>query len=359
MAMVCALPTETIAVRAMFDQKHPPLPGKEGDSNRYHLGELCGYNVVLACLPGTQGKGAAAIVTTNMARSFPCIRWRFLVGIGGGVPSEKHDIRLGDVVVSMPSGTHGGVVQYDLGKSQQTGFMRKGFLEAPPPELRQAVLGMQTEHFFEESKMGEYLSALLKPDGRFDRYTRPPAETDILFEAGYQHASMGKPCHVCGCDRTRIVQRQARGNRSDNGGGGSRVHYGLIASGDVVVKDGARRDQIAEQVGGDVLCFEMEAAGMLTEFPCLVIRGVSDYADAHKNDRWHDYAAAAAAACAKELLTFVEVGRDRRGGTPPRLASRPAASAPSTHSVFTGNGIHNVGGNITVGGSVNIGETYR
>jgi hypothetical protein len=118
-AIVCALTIEMIAVRSMFDQEHPRLPRKEGDPNIYYVGRLCGHNVVLAGLPGTQGKGAAAIVATNLNRTFPSIQWRLLVGIGGGVPSVKHDIRLGDVVVSMPEGTHGGVVQYDLGKAQQ------------------------------------------------------------------------------------------------------------------------------------------------------------------------------------------------------------------------------------------------
>jgi nucleoside phosphorylase len=54
-----------------------------------------------------------------------------------------------------------------------------------------------------------------------------------------------------------------------------------------------------------VLCVEMEAAGLMDEFSCLVIRGVCDYADSHKNKRWQPYAAATAAAYAKELLSIV------------------------------------------------------
>ncbi|KAH6625498.1 ankyrin repeat protein, partial [Boeremia exigua] len=49
----------------------------------------------------------------------------------------------------------------------------------------------------------------------------------------------------------------------------------------------------------------MEAAGLMNNFPCLVIRGISDYADSHKNDRWQPYAAATAAAYAKELSSVV------------------------------------------------------
>ena len=54
-----------------------------------------------------------------------------------------------------------------------------------------------------------------------------------------------------------------------------------------------------------VLCVEMEAAGLMDDFPCLVIRGICDYADSHKNKRWQPYAAATAAAYAKELLSTI------------------------------------------------------
>jgi nucleoside phosphorylase len=49
----------------------------------------------------------------------------------------------------------------------------------------------------------------------------------------------------------------------------------------------------------------MEAAGLMDEFSCLVIRGICDYADSHKNKRWQPYAAATAAAYMKELLNVI------------------------------------------------------
>ncbi|OAQ91393.1 hypothetical protein VFPFJ_03133 [Purpureocillium lilacinum] len=80
-AVICAIGFEMSAVRCMLVIEHPRLPHRQGDSNVYILGELSGRNVA-----------------TNMDRSFPSIKWRFLVGFGGGVPSDKHDIGLGDVV---------------------------------------------------------------------------------------------------------------------------------------------------------------------------------------------------------------------------------------------------------------------
>ena len=85
-----------------------------------------------------------------------------------------------------------------------------------------------------------------------------------------------------------------------------RIHYGLIASGNQVIKDATRRDKLNKDLGGDVLCVEMEAAGLMYNFPCIVIRGICDYADSHKNKKWQEHAAAVAAAFAKELLEYVQ-----------------------------------------------------
>ncbi|CAG8342501.1 unnamed protein product [Penicillium nalgiovense] len=51
----------------------------------------------------------------------------------------------------------------------------------------------------------------------------------------------------------------------------------------------------------------MEAAGLMNDFPCLVIRGICDYADSHKNKEWQGYAAIAVAAYAKELVLVVPI----------------------------------------------------
>ena len=82
------------------------------------------------------------------------------------------------------------------------------------------------------------------------------------------------------------------------------MHYGTIASGNQVMKSAVVRDKVSSKLSG-VLCFEMEAAGLMNNFPCLVIRGICDYADSHKNNQWQAYAAGTAAAYAKELLSAI------------------------------------------------------
>jgi nucleoside phosphorylase len=79
------------------------------------------------------------------------------------------------------------------------------------------------------------------------------------------------------------------------------VNYGTIGSGNQDIRDGQRRDQLSADLRG-VLCFEMEAAGLMNGFPCLVIRGICNYADSHKNTIWKAYAGVTAAAFARELL---------------------------------------------------------
>lgn len=115
---ICALDVELAASMAMLDNELPSLPQPEGDTNTYILGRIGQHNVVLTCLPsGTTGTNAASNAATNMLRSFPNIRFGFMVGIGGGAPNVPSDdpckdIRLGDVFVSCPSANSGEQVVY-------------------------------------------------------------------------------------------------------------------------------------------------------------------------------------------------------------------------------------------------------
>lgn len=114
--IICALAIEKAAMVAMLDDSHPKVPKDSRDPNDYSFGRIGEHNIVIACLPaGSMGNGPAATVASNMSRSFQ-LQFGLMVGIAGGVWSKKDDIRLGDVVVSKPTGEHGGVVQWDYGK---------------------------------------------------------------------------------------------------------------------------------------------------------------------------------------------------------------------------------------------------
>ena len=290
---ICALPVELAASAEMLDKEHPQLQDTK-DSNSYTLGSIGEHNVVIGCLPfGQMGVVSAASVAMQMKSRFRSIRLGLMVGIGGGVPSADVDIRLGDVVVSRPYGQHGGVVQYDLGKTGPGGqHIRTGSLNSPPQVLLTALATVEAARMRERFALSEHLSPLGR---RLPKFAYPQALQDNLYKPTYVHTG-GATCSKCSEDQ--LEERDERDSTA------VAIHYGTIASGNQVIKDGVERDRLSRELGG-ILCFEMEAAGLMNNFPCLVIRGICDYADSHKNKGWQPYAAATAAAFAKGLLYVI------------------------------------------------------
>jgi nucleoside phosphorylase len=297
---ICALRMEYAAAQEFFDEEHKgPKWIHPNDDNHYTLGRIGDHNVVMAVLPaGENGVAAAAMAARDMVHTFQNVRVCLMVGIGGGAPSEKNDIRLGDVVVSAPtfhqnSGNHGGVVQYDYGRTtQEKRIQGVRYMSRPPRALLTAVTGLSTKYERKGNKIEATINDIIKNNTRMRKnYGRPDPDTDKLYSSDPVEASDGD------AKRTpRIIKRPDRLEEEDN----LIVHYGLIASADSFMEDAQIRDLLAEELG--VLCFEMEAAGLMNNFPCLIIRGICDYSDKHWFKEWRGYAAMAAAAYAKDLL---------------------------------------------------------
>ena len=297
---ICALPLESTAAQGMLDEKYEDsvLVQSPRDTNNYTLGQIAGHKIVLTCLisAGTTNAGSAAI---HMQYAFTNLRFILMVGIGGGIPNSStgNDVRLGDVVVSRPSGTSSGVIQFDLGKLLQgEGFRRTGALNAPPPHLQKVVNSLIAKHESEENCIATHIDKMLEKHPGNTRvgtdYRRPRRGKDLLFRADYICKADGRTC--ADCDLEQLITRPDRPEDKPV------IHHGNIASGSSVVRDALKRDHLGKDCAA--LCVEMEAAGLMEISDCLVIRGISDYADSHKNKNWQRYAAAAAAAYAKELL---------------------------------------------------------
>ncbi|KAJ5797787.1 uncharacterized protein N7503_007083 [Penicillium pulvis] len=320
---ICALPgTELVAAGAMLDEEHTVLQAADpNDINSYLFGRIGDHNVVIACLPVEQtGKVSAATVAKDMVRSFPAIRFGLMVGIGGGAPfygapnegttdvdesdesedegmDKIQDIRLGDVVISQHSKSSEAVLQYDFGKSVQgQEFIRAGGqLNKPPGIVLNAISMLKGQHARKGHKICDLLSEMLANNPRMRKnFKHPGSAKDHLFKSEICHVP-GKKCESCqGPDGANLVKRKQRLSEEPQ------IHYGTIGSADQVMKDALLRDKWSQTE--KIKCFEMEAAGLMDTLPCLVIRGICDYADSHKNKVWQPYAAAVAAAYAKELL---------------------------------------------------------
>ncbi|KAF3920295.1 hypothetical protein AA313_de0209353 [Arthrobotrys entomopaga] len=297
--IIYAKPLEMNAITVMVDEFHQSIPLQMGDNNEYTLGRIGSHNVIIAGpAKGAQGKASISSVVTRIPLTFRNIRVGLLVGIGGGVPHpDDADVRLGDVVVGAPE-YGAAVVQYDLGKQYTYETEVTRTLNKPPDLLLRVVDKVYDE--YQRSQEGEdFFTTHLQRFAKYPRmkntYKRPKA-VDRLFKSDYEHD--GNPCNT-----HAALYEIEREERDPND---IRIHYSTILSGDMVMKSAEIRDALSAKHNNS-LCFEMEAAGVMDVFPCLVVRGICDYCDSHKNKAWQEYAAATAASYAREiLLTMAE-----------------------------------------------------
>ena len=299
-AWLCALEkSELLAARRMLDEEHEDCVSNMQfeDDNAYVFGSINKHNVVVACMPlGRPGKVSASIMVDTLIKTFPNLRMHLLVGIGGGVPTRpSYDIRLGDVVVGCPenSSAHA-VVQYDLYRANQDDEIEAiGYLDKPDRKLVNALTKLVNNQRIGKSDFRRHLalaetSTLILPES-----------TDKLYISTYCHVKTNQSGSCDACSEDALVPRLERKSAE-----GPLVHLGTILSGDRLVEDAMLRDQLADKF--DALCFEMTAAGVVEQTHCLVIRGVADYSDSHKNYQWQGYAAATSAAFAREFLYTVQ-----------------------------------------------------
>lgn len=315
-AIICAFALEAEAVEALFDEtydKFGKLYGKRwGDANTYINGRIGRHDVVLCYMPG-MGKGSAASVASSLRVSYTEIQLALVVGICGGAPypSSDREIFLGDVVVS------NALVEYDFGRQYPNGFKRKSdTLRRPDREIRTLLTALSTGRTRAElqEEMLYHLHNIQQQGARW----QIPGSVDILFEAAYQHKhyepsvkcccfdsdlsdeiceeAYETSCNSLGCDENRISRRRDKTGKPS-------IHIGKVAAADMVMKSGKHRDEIISKE--KVIGFEMEGAGVWDNVSCvIIIKGVCDYADSHKNKIWQAYAAATGASTAKAFLEY-------------------------------------------------------
>ena len=325
-AIICALPLEAEAVEALFEETYDRFGkyyGKQrGDANAYINGRIGKHDVVLCYLPG-MGKGSAAGVASSLRVSYTGIELALVVGICGGAPPppKYQEIFLGDVIIS------DSVIEYDFGKQYPGGFQRKtgikDTLGRPGPVIRGLLNGLRAENARNEleNQTQQYLHILQQRA----KWCHPGA-SDILFRASYLHKhyshaspvgcsclgsdsfdqiceeALGKDCDDLNCDKGQQIRCREIPEASP-----SSIYIGPVASADTVMKSGQHRDEIVRKE--KVIGFEMEGAGVWDHVPCIIIKGVCDYADSHKNKLWQAYAAATGASATKAFLEYWPANR--------------------------------------------------
>lgn len=333
-AIICALPLEYDAVSYILDEFWDEA-GDEygraaGDLNSYSTGRIGKYNVVLALLPH-MGKANAASAVASMRSSYSGLQLVLIVGVCGGMPRCKHsEILLGDVIISKT------VIQYDFGRQYSDRFTRKNTVEdslgRPNKDVRNLLATFETDRGLDQletrtASILQQLQAKVALTKRHGKYDYPGIAEDKLFESNYRHKHRLSPSCIClccsgdldpvcekalhsscadvGCDDGYLIARtrlQAKGQPEQSGNTVQQpaIHVGAIASGDTVLKSAVDRDRLSQETG--VIGFEMEGAGVWDEVPCIVVKGVCDYADSHKHNGWQNFAAATAASAAKAIL---------------------------------------------------------
>ncbi|RDA94367.1 hypothetical protein CP533_3768 [Ophiocordyceps camponoti-saundersi (nom. inval.)] len=328
-AIICALTLEydaaCLLVDEFWDQDDAEYGRVSGDTNIYRNGRIGTHDVVLMVLP-SMGKALVAGSAASLRTSYPSLKLVFLVGICGGVPcSESQHAFLGDVVIGEA------IIQYDFGRQYPGEFLPKeaveGNLGSPNKDIRSLMAYCRSRHGREDLRTNAAICLKAIQDAASKKYYQtdyryPGLAEDRLYRATYRHKHRESACDKCsagidrvcneaarascvelGCEKGELVQRKRLDGTTDaqkRDDPGPDILIGRLASGDTVMKSGEHRDQIAKQ--HDIIAFEMEGAGAWDEVPCVVVKGICDYADSHKSKEWQPYAAATASAVVKAIL---------------------------------------------------------
>ncbi|SCO54573.1 related to calcium-independent phospholipase A2 [Fusarium fujikuroi] len=296
-AWIAPLEIEAKAAMYLLDERHRGrFPVSRGDDYVFQAGAMGGHNIVIATLPAGQeyGTGSAAALAGQVKKFFPNLWFGLLVGVAAGLPDlsrvPARDIRLGDVLVGLPDGDSAGLVPYDLGKETEDGFqpLRLGHsLAMTEPIVRSAIGSIKLEAPYDTERFLPYYEKIRNCEHATGTFADPGPDNDILYL-------------VCDNGQEEVTERPRRSKLDHQR---TRVWYGPIGSGDKLLKNAQKRNELRDKYG--IIGLEMEAAGTMNRIPVGVIRGVCDYGDRHKNKNWQPYAAAMAASYARALLDEV------------------------------------------------------
>lgn len=285
-AWICTGPAELAVARGMMDAIHVDLTKHPKDDYVYLLGCISSHNIVVASAK-VNFYMPREDIGSRILRTFTSVRAALLVGIGGGLSTKEHDIRLGDVITGSS-----GLVRYD-----DMNFHRQAIPLRPPSPFLTAITALESHHVLRESLVTAFISEMrVKHPSMSAIFTSRPKQSDQLFGAYCNHVGDGGNCEDC--DITQLISRPPRIKSHPF----IHYNYGIISANPISISREARAG-ISLECG--VLCSETQTFGWGKDFPVLNIRGISSTIDSDADETWLAYAATTAAAYAKELLTMV------------------------------------------------------
>ena len=337
-AWISTLALERDVAVAMFDE-YWELPARIGNDPSYYCGRIGLHNVVLLYAM-TVGISSLREKIQDLLEDFPHLKLTLVVGIGGGIPSEQEDVRLGDIVVSQ-SETGPSLLRYQLNQETREGILVDQQLPQPLSAITDGLTAIQSKHMRCKNltDLLRHRDAALEKN-RHCSWQHPGIEHDMLCQ---QTSSFTKDSHPDAASDEPFSQRPRRFRDLPV------VHYGKIATGDWIIRDARVRDEISAKLGG-ILCIDMDYDRELFSLQVLKIRGISDYCNKYKSREFQGYAACMAAAYAKEFLTILKFDL-------PRLVAMPLPSGRPIYITINslGNGPIFVG-NQNVGGDINFNQ---
>ena len=289
--VVTALLEEYTVFNHMLNNKFSQwVKGENDEPTQYILGTIPTQNGGVHNVVHTRcykGNVRSTAETMLLCTNFPNVKHIIIVGIGGGFPrpdKPSDHVRLGDIVVVNEQG----VCQYMVGKDQQNGFTR-----TPPPRPPSSFLCRIADTLLSEELRGnrpwlQYINTGMDTL----RIKRPPKTKDILYDA--QNSTI-EILHPTDPARHSWIPR---------------LFKGAIGSAPFLLKNPELRDELGKQF--DLKANDMDSAGVAEACHRLgkeyyIVRGISDYCDNHKNDRWKMWAALVSTAFTRSLIEAIPV----------------------------------------------------
>ncbi|KAK2601614.1 hypothetical protein QQS21_004849 [Conoideocrella luteorostrata] len=281
-------------------------------------------------MPGDAGELDAGICIQRLRQHFTKIELTLLVGICGAMSrnGDNEPIYLGDVIVGTEvwrylhnargSRLHNGGVDLDLRNYSAGDSCQR---------VKQLGKVLQTAQFRQQTIHCSFgLLKNLQKGQKGAKFKYPGCEMDKLFRADYvhQHRSSPRSCkcdcqHGSSCDEAKrtpcdrlgcIYDKIERVRAATEQPPKPNIHVGTMASADIVMR--ASPEFVTQLKDRNVLGIDMEGGGVYRATDCIVIKGVVDYADTHKNKIFADYAAASAASVALAFLMKLYPGNKIR-----------------------------------------------